>query len=153
MTAGPAPDPGAPDPDGSVIHASAVALDGRGIVILGPSGAGKSALALQLMALGAVLIADDRVLLTLRGGRLHAAAPPGLPPLIEARGIGLLRAPLHAGAVAVSLAVDLARTEDSRLPPWRSVSLLGQPIALVHGPVSGHFPAAIRHYVLHGRQD
>ena len=36
------------------------ASDGRGLLILGPSGAGKSALALQLIALGARLVADDR---------------------------------------------------------------------------------------------
>ena len=51
------------DPGTINLHASAVALDGRGALLLGASGAGKSGLALRLMALGARLVADDRVLL------------------------------------------------------------------------------------------
>lgn len=43
------------------IHASAVSLAGRGLLILGASGTGKSGLALEMMSRGAVLIADDRV--------------------------------------------------------------------------------------------
>ena len=41
------------------MHATTVALRGRGLLILGPSGSGKSTLALQLMAVGARLVADD----------------------------------------------------------------------------------------------
>ena len=43
------------------IHASAVALDGRALLIVGPSGSGKSALALRMMAHGATLVSDDLV--------------------------------------------------------------------------------------------
>ena len=47
----------------------------------GPSGAGKSSLALQLMAWGADLVADDRTLLRERSdGAIEALAPPTLPP-------------------------------------------------------------------------
>jgi HPr kinase/phosphorylase len=134
------------------MHASCVAFDGRGVLILGPSGAGKSALALQLMGIGADLVADDRVALHLQDGVPVASAPPGLPPLIEARGIGLLHARLRAEARVV-LAVDLGRSEPDRLPPRREMRLLDVAIPLVLGPATGHFPAAIRHYVLHGRQD
>lgn len=137
---------------GQGLHASCVAFGDRGVLILGPSGAGKSALALQLMGLGADLVADDRVALRVQDGGLVASAPPGLPPLIEARGIGLLHAPLRAEARVV-LAVDLGRSESDRLPPWLDLRLLDIAIPLVLGPVSGHFPAAIRHYILHGRQD
>ena len=42
------------------IHASCVAINGRGILLLGKSGAGKSELALRLMDEGARLVADDR---------------------------------------------------------------------------------------------
>lgn len=137
---------------GGGVHASCVAFGGRGVLILGPSGAGKSALALQLMGLGADLVADDRVALRVQDGGLVASAPPGLPPLIEARGIGLLHAP-RLDQARVVLAVDLGRIEPDRLPPLRQMRLLDVAIPLVLGPVSGHFPAAIRHYILHGRQD
>lgn len=134
------------------LHASCVAFADRGVLILGPSGAGKSALALQLMALGAALVADDRVVLTETGGALVASAPPGLPAMIEARGIGLLRADLQ-GRARVALVVDLGQTETHRLPPQRHLVLQGVAVALVLGPVTGHFPAAIRHYILSGRKE
>ncbi len=43
------------------LHASAVAVDGRGCLITGASASGKSTLALEMIALGAELVADDRV--------------------------------------------------------------------------------------------
>lgn len=43
------------------IHASAVAIDNMGIMIIGPSGSGKSDLALRLIDRGACLIADDQI--------------------------------------------------------------------------------------------
>ena len=34
------------------LHATTIALEGQGLMILGPSGSGKSSLALELMAVG-----------------------------------------------------------------------------------------------------
>ena len=133
------------------LHASCVAFDGRAVLILGPSGAGKSALALALMGLGARLVSDDQTQVLARDGRLIASAPSGLPPLIEARGIGLLRADPVAQAEIV-LAVDLGQTETARLPPRRSLTFHGVQIDLVHAVATGHFPAAIRQYILSGRE-
>lgn len=133
-----------------VIHASCVSLRGRGALILGPSGSGKSSLALQLMASGASLVADDRVLLSVEGGRLIASAPPGLPSLIEARGVGLLHADL-VFPVQVVLAVDLGQVEAERLPPLRHTMLQDVVIDIVHGPVSDHLGYAIRQYLVAGR--
>ncbi|MDR5653136.1 HPr kinase/phosphorylase [Ruixingdingia sedimenti] len=135
----------------AVLHATCVAFDGRGVLILGPSGSGKSALGLHLMALGARLVADDRTQVEVAEG-LFATAPPGLPPLIEARGVGLLRAdPLPRARLV--LAVDLGARETERLPPRREWMHKGHALPLVHGPMTGHFPAAIRLYILSGRQD
>lgn len=136
----------------TTIHATAVALNGRGLLILGPSGAGKSSLALDLMALGAGLIADDRVALSRQGGRLIAACPPALAGRIEARGLGILRA--HAAPPApVVLAVDLGESETGRLPPCRHRVIAGVAVPLVLGPLRPHLGAALRQMLLAGRED
>ena len=90
-------------PEGPVIvHASCVAWKGRGLLIGGPVGSGKSSLALQLMAFGADLIADDRTALSAdRDGPPVAAPVAPIAGLIEARGVGIL--PADAGAPAASL--------------------------------------------------
>jgi HPr kinase/phosphorylase len=137
-----------------IIHASCVALDGRAVLILGASGQGKSTLALQLMALGAGLVADDRTVLSLDATAmppcLQADAPPPLRGMIEARGIGLLQAKA-VGPCAVHLVVDLDRTETARLPDMRQISLLGQALPVFHRVDSPSFPAAILQYLKAGR--
>ena len=138
--------------DPILLHASCVAFAGRGVLILGPSGSGKSGLALGLIALGAGLVADDAVLIAPEGEGVRAARPPGLPHLIEARGVGLLRDRGPASA-RVALAVDLGRDEVERLPPRRSIALAGIDVDVIWNTRSAHFPAAIRHYVMHGRHD
>ena len=131
----------------SGVHGSTVAFGPhRGIVIVGGSGSGKSALALQLMALGAHLVADDRTRLHLRSHRLIATAPPDLHGLIEARGVGLIRVQALAEAELV-LVIDLDRVEQHRLPPLHSRSWLGIALPLLHKVEQSHFPAAILHYI------
>lgn len=132
------------------IHASCVALGNSAVLLIGPSGSGKSALALQLMALGAVLIADDRTVLTVRDTGLIASCPPSIRGRIEARGVGLLVADTAVRARVV-LAVDLGISEDDRLPPLRHKIVLGHNIALLHTPAHRHFPAAILQYLKGGR--
>ncbi|MEL7116708.1 MAG: HPr kinase/phosphatase C-terminal domain-containing protein [Pseudomonadota bacterium] len=134
------------------LHASCVAFDGRAVLICGASGSGKSSLALQLMAYGAQLVADDRVDLTQLDEWPIASAPSQLQGLIEARGVGILkadsiaRAPLH-------LVVDLGTTESERVPTDRCTALFDQPIPLIHKVESAHFAAAIRQYLLGGKAD
>lgn len=135
-----------------ILHASCVAHRGRGVLILGPSGSGKSTLALDLLALGAALVADDRTLLRADAGRIIADAPDTLRGLIEARGVGILRAPAH-GPVALALAVDLARAEPERLPPMRRLELLGCALPLVWGAGRVHLASILLQYLVGGRAD
>ncbi|MFN7269838.1 MAG: HPr kinase/phosphorylase [Cereibacter sp.] len=132
------------------LHASCVALEGRGLLILGPSGSGKSSLALQMIGLGAALVADDQVDVTCAGDALVAAAPPALAGLIEARGVGLLRAGPVA-SVPLHLAVDLGQPASPRLPDRHGIVLLEKRIALVEGPLSAHLPVALLLYLRGGR--
>ncbi|MBW7056853.1 HPr kinase/phosphatase C-terminal domain-containing protein [Paracoccus bogoriensis] len=131
------------------LHASTVALNGRGLIILGPSGSGKSSLALDLMAAGAVLVADDRTDLRVEEGRLVASAPAGVAGRIEARGIGILAA--ETAPAALMMACDLGLAEDMRLPKWRHVEWLGMRLPLVLGPYRPHLHAALRQMLLAGR--
>ena len=114
--------------DSLILHASCVAVNGRGLLLRGPSGAGKSTLALHLMALGAALVADDTTVLLRSGERVIAQCPPAGRGLIEARGIGLLRA-VPQQTVPLSHVVDLGPPE-ARLPPLRHVTLCGVDVPL-----------------------
>lgn len=134
------------------IHASAVEIGGRGLLILGPSGSGKSSLALGLMAMQARLVADDRVILSVEDGCLIAECPAPLAGRIEARGIGILRA-RPAGLVKVAQVVDLGLSETERLPPWRTITLLGLALPLVLGPAGPHLAAALVQLMRDGRCD
>jgi HPr kinase/phosphorylase len=141
-------------PDGApeTLHATCVALDGRAVLILGPSGSGKSSLALDLMALGARLVADDRTIVTPGPDAPIATCPPAIRGRIEARGIGILSAD-PAPATPVALVVDLGQPEPDRLPPRRTRILAGHPVPLVQNPGTGPFAAAILLYLRHGRID
>ena len=141
------------DPENrQIVHATSLVCFGRGVLILGDAGCGKSGLALQLMAHGAGLIADDRTILSVTDGQLIAAAPPAIKGMIEARGIGLLNAP-DVGPHPLHLAIDLNRTEVERLPVLRRIRFLGHDLPLLHKVDNGSFPAAILHYLKAGMRD
>jgi HPr kinase/phosphorylase len=104
------------------IHASAVLVGARAVLIRGPAGCGKSRLALALLdaaAQGLVrfarLVTDDRAELEPRHGRLLVRAPAPIRGLIEIRGLGVRRLPFEPLAV-VGLVVDLGASDAQRLP-------------------------------------
>jgi HPr kinase/phosphorylase len=112
-------------------------------MILGASGRGKSALALQLIALGAALISDDRTEITLTPDGLRACCPsPAIKGMIEARGFGLLHMPAQDSA-RLLLALDLDQTEPDRLPHPRHITLMGAALPLAATPRGNHLCAAI----------
>ncbi|MER2606058.1 MAG: HPr kinase/phosphatase C-terminal domain-containing protein [Siculibacillus sp.] len=112
--------PGAPSPQGTV-HATAVAIGARAVLLRGPSGTGKSRIAGDLIADArargefATLIGDDRVRLEAYGGRLVARAVPELAGMIELRGVGIV-ATAHDDAAVVALVIDLVSEPPDRLP-------------------------------------
>ena len=105
------------------VHASCVAIGGRGVLIAGPSGSGKSDLALRLIDRGAKLVSDDYTELDVEGGRLLASPPPAIAGKIEVRGVGLVEGEA-VGGVPVCLHVTLGG-DPERLPEPGRIALLG----------------------------
>jgi serine kinase of HPr protein (carbohydrate metabolism regulator) len=112
----------------STIHASAVLIGAKAVLIRGPSGAGKSSLAFDLIqaaAQGALpfarLVADDRVFVEAHGGRLIVRPAPALAGLIEIHGLGIRTLP-HEELAVVGLIVDLAASDAARLPAQETES-------------------------------
>ena len=134
------------------LHATCVTLNNRGLLISGASGSGKSTLALALMSMGASLVADDRVLLSLEAGVLVARAPEPTVGLIEARGLGLLRAEV-CRQTEICAKVDMDTLEAERLPPVRDTEILGQKVTLLHKLDPAYFAPALLQYLRFGRQD
>jgi HPr kinase/phosphorylase len=107
----------------STIHASAVLVGPKAVLIRGPAGAGKSQLVwdlLQAAAQGALsfarLVADDRTMIEACAGRLLARPAAELAGLLEIRGLGIRRLPYEPLAAA-GLVVDLAAGDGARYPP------------------------------------
>jgi HPr kinase/phosphorylase len=106
----------------ATVHASAVLVGARAVLIRGPSGAGKSRLALDLIAAVqagplrfARLVGDDRVHLEPAHGRLLVRPAEALAGLIEVRGAGIRQMP-HEPSAVVGLVVDLGALDAERLP-------------------------------------
>ncbi|MCY3877828.1 MAG: HPr kinase/phosphatase C-terminal domain-containing protein [Rhodobacteraceae bacterium] len=117
---------------GSLLHASAVAVGDRAVLLTGPSGSGKSSLAMDMISRGAVLVADDRTELRRRGDFVEVSAPVEIAGLIEARGVGILRLP-SIGPVCLELVVDLGAEETARLPERHSERLLEVEVDALRG--------------------
>ncbi|MBV9427468.1 MAG: HPr kinase/phosphatase C-terminal domain-containing protein [Bradyrhizobiaceae bacterium] len=120
----------------SSIHASAVLVGARAVLIRGPSGSGKSRLAFDLIAAAggpvrfARLVADDRAEVAAAAGRLLVRPASSLAGLIEVRGLGIRRLAYEPIAV-VGFVVDLAATDAQRLPEPEQTRAVIEGIALV----------------------
>lgn len=89
-----------------------------GVLLLGESGSGKSDLALRLMGMGALLVADDRCEIFF-DRVLRARAPSNMAGLMEIRGLGIAALP-HAPAARIALVARTARPRGiERLPKRR----------------------------------
>ncbi|HSI19360.1 MAG TPA: aldolase [Sphingomonas sp.] len=96
------------------LHATTVAIGGRGVMITGPSGAGKSDLALRLIDRGAMLVSDDYTECIAQDGTVIASPPATIAGRIEVRGIGIVDMPFVPRA-DVMLVVTLGETVE-RMP-------------------------------------
>ena len=129
------------------VHGALVEIRGLGVLVLGASGIGKSECALDLVARGHQLVADDVVEVERSpGGRLVGRSPELIRHYIEVRGIGLLYVPELFGAESVrdEASIELV----CRLERWRdeaeyeriglsrpSEPILGEPVPTLVLPV------------------
>jgi serine kinase of HPr protein (carbohydrate metabolism regulator) len=97
-------EPRIPEVSSETLHASCVAIKGRGVLIEGRSGEGKSDLALRLIDRGAMLVSDDQTICQRQDGKLNACPPATIAGKIEVRGIGILDMP-HVERAAVALLI------------------------------------------------
>ena len=147
-------------------HGTCVAMKCRGLLIIGRSGSGKSALALALLGLGCDLVCDDCVCLSVEKGMekseqtdvIIATPPATAKPMIEARGIGLLNAPLLTPLTAKTrliAVVDMDSASDSRLPAREYATLQTAKqtarIDLIRGANHANLHFALLQYLIHGR--
>ena len=106
---------------GTTIHASCVLVGETGILIRGESGSGKSRLVGELLIgarqLGwfARLVADDRVHIQAKHGRLVARAVAPLAGALEVRGLGIVQL-VHEPAAVVRLLIEASPDHPARLP-------------------------------------
>ena len=112
----------------STIHASAVLVGPRAMLIRGPAASGKSRLALALVQAGGGalpftrLVGDDRVHIEAAHGRLLVRHAEALSGLIEVRGLGIRSVPFEPVAT-VGLVIDLAAADSERLPVPRASNI------------------------------
>jgi HPr kinase/phosphorylase len=128
------------------VHGTALAINGRAVLIRGPSGAGKSDLALRLLAqpgdalrafgvmrCEVALIADDRVVIDADGLSLWVSAPAPLRGKLEVRGIGIVDVEHPIERATLALIVDLVQGRDvERMPDAHDVELLGVRVPVLH---------------------
>lgn len=130
---------------GASIHATAVKVGDRAVLIRGPSGAGKSRLAFDLILAGratqtppAVLVGDDRVHLDAEAGQLVVRPVRELAGLIEIRGLGIRACEFTPQAI-VGLVVDLSAPDAERLPLPESLSIRIHGVEIPRIPVAPSF--------------
>ncbi len=127
---------------GPSIHASAVLVGPRAVLIQGPAGSGKSRLALALLHAAAQgvlpfarLVADDRAHVEAAHGRLLVRPAPALAGLIEVRGLGIRRVP-HEQLALAGVLVELGAYDAERLPVQSRTTAVLEGITLPRLPVA-----------------
>lgn len=140
-----------------VLHGVLLHVHGTGVLIEGPAGAGKSALALELLARGHTLVADDAVEVTRPAPAiLLGRSPAVIRGYLETSGLGVLdvRRMHGARALRASARLDLivrlergrvrALTAAERLRGRRGLKrVLGEPVPVLSLPLRHNLAALV----------
>lgn len=107
-----------------LVHATAVAIKGRAILLMGPSGCGKSDLALRLIDRGAQLVCDDYcdIIDGMAGPEVHAKKT--IAGKIELRGVGIIELE-HVAHAPLSLVLQLDAVPERLPSDDRTIELQG----------------------------
>jgi serine kinase of HPr protein (carbohydrate metabolism regulator) len=114
---------------GRNLHASAVLLGDRGVLITGDSGSGKTTLALALLdhfrraGRFSRFVSDDQVLLAAENQRLVCQAPDAIGGLVEVYGVGPQPLEFESRMVADLLVRLVPAAEAQRFPEEQTESL------------------------------
>lgn len=112
------------------VHATTVAIEGCGVMLIGPSGSGKSDLALRLIDRGARLVSDDYTEVREHADGLRATPPATIAGKIEIRGLGIQQMP-YIPDVPVAIVVSLGGAV-ARMPErGESIEIAGVALPLV----------------------
>ena len=115
-----------------VVHASCVDVNGSGVLIVGRSGSGKSSLAINLIALGSKLVADDQCELVRKNNSFRISKPASLPKSIEIRGVGLVSVPM-VNETSLDWVVNMDEVEKERMPTPQFTEIGGFRVPTVFG--------------------
>ena len=115
-----------------IMHATCVDVDGSGVLIVGRSGSGKSSLAINLLALGSTLVADDQCKLVRKNNRYRISKPASLPKSIEIRGVGLVSVPM-VNETNLDWVVNMDEAEKERMPTPRFTNIGGFRVPTILG--------------------
>ena len=118
--------------DSLIMHATCVDINGSGVLIVGRSGSGKSSLAINLIALGSTLVADDQCEIVKKNNKLSVLKPTSLPSSIEIRGVGLVSAPMVV-ETSLDWVVNMDEAETQRMPDLQFTEIDGYRIPTIFG--------------------
>ncbi|GJM02888.1 MAG: HPr kinase [Rhodomicrobium sp.] len=127
------------DGEKTLLHATLIRVNNKGVLLIGPSGAGKSDLALRLITTQfapslcsdqPVLIADDQVILQLTKQGPSGRAPTTLSGLIEVRGLGIMQITGEESSSIDLIAQLRPKAEIKRMPVENSTYELVEGVEL-----------------------